>query len=160
MATKRLRRDLIKALDRSVSKKALKPVARKAAQIIYRRVKSGRGVVNANKVPAKATRLKKLSDKYKSRRKKVGVKGKFGTPGKSNLTFTGQMLEALEGEAKKQRIEIFINDSDRSDSDSSNSEIAEFVQEQGRPFLSLTKAELNIIIQELDEVLQRELNKV
>lgn len=69
------------------------------------------------------------------------------TPAKSNLTMTGQLLDSLKGEVNNNQ--IVIKPTGIRNDGYTNREIAEFVEEQGRQFLGLTRGEKNELIREL-----------
>lgn len=148
-----------------------------ARDLIYKRVKSGYGVTSLNPDVAQQTRLKKLSPSYIEQRQgkaayftksgkvvrvpagtnfkpKKPKLGAFGAPGRSNLTLSGQMLEAIRYEANARGVKVFIDNSARDDG-YTNAEIAEFVQ-KARPFFILTRDELTVLVREIE----REIKKV
>ena len=93
--------DVIKKLTKEVLRNiekgsAADDIGEKAVDIIYKRTKSG-SFLNAEGLQPKQTSKKKykLSDSYKDFRKKkfTGQKGDFFSPGRSNATLTGQMLD-------------------------------------------------------------------
>lgn len=142
---------LIKKLEMlgvKVQDKAMhKLVGDQAVKMVYKRVKSGRGVTSlASKSPG-LKGLTGLSKGYIKQRRRTGVPGKDGSPSKSNLTYTGQMLEALSFEVSKYGFEILVKDTIRRAKGGvragvgmSNSKVAKYTQEQ-RPWLSFSKSE-------------------
>lgn len=62
-------------------------------------------------------------------------------PGKSQLTFTGQMLRALGYKAEKTQVVISVNDNKRAGKYKklTNKQVADHVANNGRPFLGLDK---------------------
>lgn len=98
--------------------------------IIRRRTRSGFGVSNGKKV-----KLKPLSNKYvEFRRRNRGRLSPFASPGKSNLTFTGQMLNGLVRKPVPGGVVITF-DSQR------NKRVAGFVSD-ARPFMELADDEV------------------
>lgn len=175
----RLQRDLENTTRQVFGSTFKLKLGKLARDIIYRRVKSGFGVVSTERAPSEKRRLKPLSQSYIEQREGRAVYftkngkvlrvpassrfrvqrprlGEFGSPRRSNLTFTGQMLNALRYEANARGISLFIENSPRRDDPYTNKEIAEFVQEQGRPFFTLTTDELTILIREIE----REVRKI
>lgn len=71
--------------------------------------------------------------------------GEFGTPNKSNLTLTGQLLRAISTSYTKNGFKIFIQATKRDDG-LSNDDVAVHVSKR-RPFLALTTGEQRIIAQ-------------
>lgn len=123
------------ALNDLTKKPALTPLATGLADTIRRRTRLGSGV---EVLFAKKTALAKLAASTivgRKRKKKAGTLSDKTSPTKSNLTETGQMLDALEGRAMNQLIEIGLK-GDR------NKKLAGYHQKGNsklprRPFLSL-----------------------
>ena len=67
--------------------------------------------------------------------------GEFFSAARSNLTFTGQMLDALKTtvDGISGRATVFVDDTPRTDSDLTNAEVAVKVAKDGRPFLGLDR---------------------
>ena len=83
---------------------------------------------------------------YKRRRKLHPGSGERFSPNRSNLTYTGQMLNAITSKPTRSGFELQIKNTLRSDSSSSNKEIAKYVSEKGRPFFALTRPEQRVIM--------------
>lgn len=128
---------LLGLVGEKVSAKALSAFGRAARDMIVARTRRGFGV---QRTGAKQERLLKLSTNYKKYRKRVGVDSTT-SPGKSNLTFSGQLLRSLVVIAKKGQVTIRANNRRRKEG-FTNNQLAEFVSEQGRPFMGLTVGEL------------------
>lgn len=140
----------------SVSAKAMTTFAKFARDMIVKRTRRGFGVEQTGR---KQQRLKKLSKSYIDFRKgKVSFFTRNGTvipikpkappkldsttsPGKSNLTFSGQLLRSLVVSSKKGEFTIRANNRRRKNG-LTNNELAEIVSNQGRPFMGLTVGEL------------------
>ena len=159
-----------KELRQTVSKTFMMEIGKAITDLIYRRVKAGYGVANFNQ-PSTRVPLKPLSPTYVDYRKglikfekrkgklvpifpKKGEKfpspvtGEFGKPGKSNLTLTGQMLKAISYTASYGAVKVFIADTQREDTAKAgitNADIAQKVQDDGRPFFYLTDTEVRTI---------------
>lgn len=124
---------------RSIVKKAereglLTNVAGYAMELIVKRVRRGYGV----KTPGGSEyKFKPLSPSYVKRRKRSKLSA-FTSPGKSNLTFTGQLLYSLRLKKGAKSMTITFDDS-RSDGKSNNA-IAKYVSKD-RPFLNLSRDE-------------------
>lgn len=89
-------------------------------------------------LPLDGDRFKPLSERYREFRSKYrGPKGKLFKPNKSNLTFTGQMLESLRGRSNLRNQTVTIFATGTRDDGQTNKEVAEHVADQGRPFLGL-----------------------
>jgi len=138
---------LEKAVDNAIDDK----LAKDTANQVRKRTQLGYGVDENGK----QVKLEPLSIDYKETRKKNKTRlSGNSTPGKSNLTATGQMLKGLTGRAKDNQIFIRITGSRTTDltgypSNLSNAEVADFVEEQGRRFMDLTNAEKNQLIRTL-----------
>lgn len=67
--------------------------------------------------------------------------GPYFNPARSNLTLTGQMLEALESDSDPTEgtIKVYVSDSSRDDSELSNADVAKKVSEEGRPFVGIDR---------------------
>lgn len=153
--------------------------------MIYARTKLGQGVTSTNSNPeqTKNVKLAKLSDSYIKQRQgklqfftakqghvyaldkskkftpKKPTLGKLGKPTKSNLTYSGQMLEAMSFKITKTGAEIFIDNTSRDDdSNLSNNELAEIVSD-ARPFMNLSKREHERVIQFITDEIDRRLQK-
>ncbi len=162
MTTKADMRKFQAAMDRVLkdvsSPAAMREIGNEAADRIRKRTRLGKGVAapGADPIP-----LKPLSDSYKDARKKQrGNKGKlssFTSAGKSNLTFTGQMLDSLRV-LTQSASSVVIGLYGNRKGGGSNSEVGGFVSEV-RPFLNLSKAEMNglarIIRERIDAALKR-----
>lgn len=169
-------------------------LARKAKEIIYRRVKSGYGVTkdSGDSESIDRTSLKALSKSYIDYRKglvifrtgpsgnvypinnkKIGRRkafkaptlGEFGRPSKSNLTLTGQMLNAIMTVASDGSFELYIASTSRRTPDgkldkNTNKQVAEYVSKNGRPWFALTSGELRIITRELELIIQGHIRRL
>ena len=100
--------------------------------------------------------FKSLSTAYKAfRANYTGTKGKSFRPNKSNLTLTGQLLESLKGRSNVRKQEVTIFASGRRDDGQNNADVAEYVAEQGRPFLGIDKKG----IQRIEQIITRDLRR-
>lgn len=157
--------DLLRKLERTiydeiVDDEVMKEIAAFVKDRIYKKTKSGVG--------PDGEKFKPLADKYVKQRKKhkqvfPNETGERFGPAKSNLTFSGQMLDALDTEIKDKRsrktLDVFVKDSRRvakskisekdkfgvlkntkrvarATSQPTNKEVADFVSKD-RPFLGL-----------------------
>jgi hypothetical protein len=82
------------------------------------------------------------------------------SPGRSNLTATGQLLRAIEAKADKNKIVISLKNKRSRDlsgasSKVSNSEVKDFQEDKGRFFFGLAEFEKNFILREILKVLKR-----
>lgn len=157
MATKDLKKigKFLDSLNNTVyTQRFFKSTGQQASDAIYRRVKSGFGVDNDTKDKPRRKKLKPLSPSYINQRRRKGVRGEFGSPSRSNLTNTGQMLDSFKVKVSSNGFQVTIPNSARRDS-KSNRQIANFVR-RVRPFFALTGAEIRII----KKVIRDEVTKV
>lgn len=85
------------------------------------------------------------------------------SPNKSNLTATGQLLDALQGKAVGDKVTIDIKNSKRKfeldgpSSSLTNKEVRRYVEESGREFLGLTQAEKDDAINVATQIIEQEI---
>lgn len=181
----------IKAIGAINNDSSLKAeMARFTRDMVYKRVKSGKGV-NADNKPVRATshqKLKKLSKNYVTFRKTgyvnfrakkyfkkggsfyewVDVKfyvgqpalGEFGAPARSNLTFTGQMLKSMTFDTTKRGFVVLIPATRRREGKLTNSQLAIYLSQGGRPFMALTAGESRILKSNLKKAIQKRMRKL
>lgn len=106
---------------------------------------------------AKKKPFKKLSPGYIEQRRKSKNLSNLTSPGKSNITNTGQMIESISGKGKSSGFDIILSGS-RNDG-LTNDQVADFVEEGGRPFLNFSDIELKKIARLLEEQLVDEITK-
>jgi hypothetical protein len=132
-----------------LNKQFLSELARNIQQIIKKRVKSGKGVSDDTTDP-KETKIKKLAElspKYINKRTiNVSILGEFAKPARSNLTYTGQMLNAIIWKVSDRKIILTINDNIRKDKEMlTNSQVAQYAS-KSRPFFNLADSEMRIVL--------------
>ena len=138
-------RRLDKQVKGSINNRVLKEIGRLATDIIKKRTRNGFGVAQPGR---NARRLKGLSAGYVAFRKASSrLNSGLTTPGKSNLTFTGALLDSLRVvRVDKSRREININANNRRRPGGvTNKDVAEFVTDQGRAFLNLSRRETELV---------------
>jgi hypothetical protein len=97
-----------------------------------------RSFTRLGKSLATGNRLAPLSKAYvEKRRSYQGARGELFKPNKSNLTFTGQLLESLRGTANEIKQTVTVRATGTRDDGLTNDKLAEYVAKQGRPFLGL-----------------------
>jgi len=169
-----------KALDSTVreivSQAFLKVLAEKARQIIYRRTKSGKGV---NPSSGSEQTLKALSPRYieyrkgnfsfttKKKGKKVTANakkprlGEFGSPSKSNLTLTGEMLDSIQIKIQKYGFLLYFpNTKHKWSKRVTVRQLAQYVQENGRPFFSLSQGEIRVLLKAVQDDVRKQLRRI
>jgi hypothetical protein len=155
--------DLKKLLESVVTKEMLEEIGQRIVDIIYKRTKAGKGLdSDSNKVGGPGlAKLKPLSETYKERRKKDGVVGKFGSANRSNLTNTGQMLDAIVYKIARDTVIVELPATSRDDG-LDNKKVADYVTKNGRPFFGIASTEaktLDSFIRRLIRERLRELNR-
>jgi hypothetical protein len=149
----------------------------RARQLIWRRVKSGGGV-SAEGVPnPTSTNIADVTSRYAQWRQRVINRGKFFPRGQSsNLTLTGQMLDALDWRVTNNGFQLFIKNTPRKPIELTatknikskrlsiptpltNQDVAGHAGEK-RPFLALTDREQRILITEMQDYIARELQRI
>lgn len=162
--------DVSKAIQAAVKevlgKNSFNEIVKELGETVRIRTQLGYGVA---KTEAPRQRLKPLSESYKEQRKgkayyfqrggkTIRVETPKGSkpsdlssktsPSKSNLTYTSQMLDSVEGKATGFGSGTIKTTGTRRDG-VRNEKIAEYVTEQGRPFLNLSNTEINQLKSEI-----------
>jgi phage gpG-like protein len=100
--------------------------------------------------------------------------GEFGKPEKSNLTLSGQMLDAIMMSATEDGFKLVIANTRRRGSKLTNAQVADYVQNGGtytngngkvvripaRPFFALTAGEIRIITRELETIIRERIQAI
>ena len=151
--------NLVKDIEKILNdKRFLLGIGGLARTIIIRRVKSGFGVNNDTAKDPIQVKLKSLSAGYIKRRTKVRL-GEFGKPKRSNLTFTGELLNSILVAAFSiQGIRLTINRKMRRDG-MTNEEVAYWVGID-RPWFALTVSEQRVIANEIEKYLRTALRRI
>lgn len=148
------RAKLARAIEQG-QRKAARDLALTLPDVIRERVRSGIGLTGT---------FKALSESYvRLRRRLSRGLSKETNPETSNLTATGQMLNAIIGQATGTVIRIFIRGNRKrelsGDSVKSNNEIRGYV-EKDRPFFGLTKNERALAEKNAAEIIAQEIKRV
>jgi len=144
------------------TKESMKILAELAAELIRKRTRLGYGVETLG---AARKKLKPLDEDYVKIRKRKGVSNQT-TSKKSNLTSTGQLLDSISitklsgkqasvGPTGSREGGALTKDGDAL----TNSELAEFVTEAGRPFNNLSNNELKQLQQMAVKIIEEALKK-
>lgn len=150
-----------RALNDAVKISVMKNLGKTARELVYNRTKSGYGVNDDEDQRPDKTKLLRLSPSYiKLRSKFSDLLGPGGKPRKSNLTFTGQMLDSIEVEARRNGFTLKIPNTVRDDNAATNAWVADQVRKYGRPFFALTAAEQVVLFRILEKSLRDELKKI
>lgn len=132
-------------------------LAEMSIDMIRRRTRQGFGVRSFG---GAKERLKPLSERYKEYRRENRRKLSPETsPGKSNLTFTGQMLDSMQIVSESKGIAKIGPYGQRRLGGGRNEDVAKWVEENGRPFLYLTGQESQRLESDLAQALERRLGK-
>lgn len=129
-----------------VDRETMGKVADRAKELVTDRTRKGFGV-EAEGAPK--TRLKGLSESYKKQRRRLRKQGKLDnstTPGKSNLTQSGQMLKSLKTRASNGQAEVFLGNEEAKTK-------AKHQADSGRKFMNLSKTEQR----EIKKIIETEL---
>lgn len=131
-------------LEKATNEKTLRILGNEAVRLIKLRTRLGYGV---SQVGGKRQRLTKLKESYKKVRKdNRGELSSETRPGKSNLTFSGQLLDSMKVIKIRNR-QVIVGPQGRRKSILGqkrilNQDLARFVTEKGRPFMPLSDLEI------------------
>lgn len=149
---KKIKKDIEDKFTRELTSKQFKnKLGEEITSMIYKRTKSGKSL--SAKEGGGTSPLKPLSVGYKKFRKKYKdyLLGEYASVNKSNLTFSGQMLDALKYKLQGDKIVVYIDNTTRKptipgrkEKIPTNSGVAEDVSKK-RPFLGITEGETRII---------------
>jgi hypothetical protein len=138
-------RTLNKQLKKAITLDLAKPsqmrfLGTEAIKLIVKRTRNGFGV-EADGQPSR--RLMRLTENYVNYRKQNRFRlSPFTTPGKSNLTFTGQMLDSFQIRQVSQGRTFIAPFGRRKGGGPTNLQVAGYVTENGRPFNNLSRSEI------------------
>ena len=91
--------------------------------------------------------------------------GEFFSPARSNLTFSGELLNSIEIDVGRYGFSIYIPDTTRrrynkfTKTRATNKEVAIYVQDAGRNFFELTGPEVDIIIKTINDFIKSTIRK-
>lgn len=151
----KLVRNLRKGIGVSTSKRSMKLLGNEAIDLIVERTRRGKGV---KRTGAKQRRLKRLSKRYVEYRKTQKLDATT-SPGKSNLTFTGQMLRSMRVKSNSARKVTWGPNKRRRKGGITNEQVGEYVS-RARPFNFLSAREITKIAKTLDKILSKNLAKI
>lgn len=149
-------------LNTSDGRGIIKSLAALALDSIYKRVKSGYGVSDDKAdAPTKQSfaSMKSFSPKYLRFRKLHPPTGEFASPGKQNLTYTGQMLRAMNAKVFDSGFSLYIDNTSRRGSDLTNYQVAAYASKK-RPFFALTDKETDVLQREYNKLIRQLINKI
>ncbi len=145
LALKQFTDKLKKYVNRGASNKELKAVAEFAIGTIVKRTRLGYGA--PTDMIGNRFRLKPLSETYVEYRSKSGRRklGQYASPKRSNLTFSGKLLDSIGILSIKQG-QVVVGPKGSRAGGLTNADVARFVAEQGRSFLNLTIPEFKQLV--------------
>ena len=128
------------------SRAVIELMADMAVAIVFERTTAGKGLTSETTRNPRLKKLKALSVSYKRHRRRVKSQLSSRTgPGRSNLTFSGQMLDALDSKILKTGFRLLVKKTRRSKSRLTNNKVAEFVAKNGRAWLGLAASEQRVL---------------
>lgn len=160
----KLKKNVAKETLNGIDSNDLLYLCKFVADMILKRTRLGFGVGGNGEKREKLKDLKGRPKPYKStiqkreRLKKRGELSSETTVVKSNLTMTGQMLNAISYRVKKLGGIIFIKDSSRRDGRNTNKEVAKYVSKD-RPFFHLSDSEIRQLKREAVKIVKSKLKK-
>ncbi len=159
---KEFQRDYQKEIEQLLNRTFMLELANQARKLIYARTKQGFGSFDGTKF--KLAPLKPSYIKVRSKLADAGRLGRFAelgtSPASSNLTLSGQMLEAITvSEVASRRFTLTVNDNQRDDGET-NQQIAQYVTLGGRPFFELTSSEQLVLFKEIERAVRRAVRRL
>lgn len=143
--------------NRQKQNKVMKSLGLEAIDIVLERTRKGFGV---KRTGGNRRKLKPLSKRYiEFRRKNRSRLGKAGRITKSNLTFTGQMLESVKIIKSRNGV-LEIGPSGIRDDRKRNADVGRWVTQQGRPFMNLGRAEISSLQRFIREEMERRIRRI
>jgi phage gpG-like protein len=152
MTLKELQEKMSRLLTDVVDKQLFTDIGNKLTPEIKKRVRRGYGV---SEEAGPAQKLSGLTDSYKKQRKnqkKTGYLSSETTPARSNLTQTGKMIDSITATADNKSATISVTGKE-------NIEKAKHVQDKGRPFMNLTKREVQDVTDIIENAIKKDINK-
>lgn len=143
------KKDMDKLLKAFKNKALMDKIGKFTVDLIRKRTLLGYGVADQG---GKKEKLKALSAGYKKWRKKNPPPGP-SSPAKSNLTYTGDMLRAIDYNVKSDSLTIGIFDENEA-------EKAFYNMLMDREFLNLSGAEIQQVRDYIQKILDDEIDKL
>ena len=141
-----LKSDLSKIIEGAITTQMLQEFGTLMRDIIYKRVKAGKGVSVEKKVGGgnSNTTLKDLSPAYIKYRSKKDL-GPFASARRSNLTFSGELLESIIVKITGRTVKVEIEDVGHSNFKGGMRKLADKLAKEGRPFFGMSDTEVKIL---------------
>ncbi len=155
-------RSLNKGLNRSFSKKTMRLAAELAIiQIVHRTRIKAKGVSRTGGRERKLKALKPGTIEERRRLRHRGLLHSKTSPGKSNLTRSGRLLDSMViKKVTKRSVTWGPKNNKRRGENLTNEKLAEYVAKAGRPFNFLSSKDIKKIVDLVDKILQREMRRV
>lgn len=151
----KLARNLRRGILASLAKKNMRSLGLEAIDIIVARTRKGQGV---KRTGGRKRRLKRLSPRYISYRQTQRL-DKTTSPGKSNLTFSGQLLRSMVVKSNSTRKVTWGPNRRRRKGGLTNERLGEIVSVE-RPFNFLSAREVTQLSRSINRLLARRLSKI
>ena len=151
--TRNFTKNLNQAIRKSFDDPYLNSIGRQIVNQVQVRTRAGFGVRQNN---ARQQRLKALSREYIEARRfarKLGILNSSTSPNRSNLTFSGNMLESINHRLRRGGLTFGF-------SNKLAEETAEEVQSRGRPFFNLSSTEIRKLTRQFNTRLRTFLIRV
>ena len=152
MDFKDLKKKVDTALRDVLNKSTFNDIGAMTAQQIKTRTRLGKGVEQSEGSFSALKPLSPATQNIRADKKKAGKLSPLTTPKKSNLTETGELLDAIKYESKDTEVRIYIEGS-------KNQKKAIDQVSQGRKFMNLSKTEVREIIKYLQKKIEDSFNK-
>jgi phage gpG-like protein len=147
-----LQKKLNNLLSDVVDQDLMTKIAKSVKSNVQTRTRRGFGV-DSEGGPAK--KLKPLADSYKKQRKRIQAAGGLSqetTPNKSNLTNTGEMINAIDYEVTRNEATVFVTGIE-------NRKKAKYQADADRKFMNLSKREIKDITDIIEQSLETDITK-
>ncbi|MFW7381483.1 MAG: hypothetical protein ACOH5I_21925 [Oligoflexus sp.] len=136
-------------IEKAITPAFLEKLATTAIEQIKRRARLGYSVASEG---ANQSKFDSLAESTKAKRKRLKKRGKLSSetsPSKSNLTESGQLLDSLEFRIKGKAVEVFIGGE-------RNRKVSSYVS-KARPWLNLSKAEMTMLLDLIEEAIDKQI---
>ena len=150
MTVKELKRKLDSIILDTVNKTLTTEIGKQVVKQVRNRTQRGYGVAENN---GKQQRLKPLKPATKAIRKGLAGKGQLSpntSPGKSNLTRSGKMLNNINYTASENKVVVSVKGAQK---------IKAMDVSKERPFMNLSKTEINAVTKTVKEAIVNDIKK-
>ena len=133
------------AIENKFSAREMQKIGEFVAAEIRERSRRGYGV---SRLGGPEEQFEPLSERYIAQRRRMKL-SPFTSPTRSNITRSGRLLAGLRYTTAKNRVRIVPTGKSREGV--SNADIAYYLTEQGRPFLTLSKCQLGRLVESINK---------